>query len=307
MIASAGMAGSWACNCGRRVPIAVEVCRCGAHRPADAGPGAPAPEVGSRYVPPIAGKESRSLPKWTRQVGGLLLAVGVYFGSRGCYRWQASRDARNTSVEALSPLVGAEDARTLVDRHHAACFDETYRTGWGRRQSSKFDAEAYVKCIVRAFEKEGRNAPREVRAHAPAAAPRQMPTPPPLPTRTPTPEPDYGPITLGNFQVTLFKRQPNVRIVFQFAAIGRREALERAKSCVVDVQCGGHPIPGFDDPIVTDCELKVNGSSAVSGKAMSWGNSTPVQGDCTLRFAVVRASRLQSNEIVVDLKETPGR
>lgn len=37
---------------------------------------------------------------------------------------------------------------------------------------------------------------------------------------------------------------------------------------------------------------------------MSWG--TLVHGDCTLRVAVVRGSRLQSNETVASLKETPG-
>jgi hypothetical protein len=288
------------------VPAAVAVCRCGAPRPADAGVRRPASGAGSRNPPPTADEASPSLPKWVKQVGGLVLVVSVYFGSRGCNRWQASREARNASVEALSQVVGAEGARALVDRHHDACFDETYQTGWGRRQAAKFDVEAYVKCIVRAVETEGRNAPREARVHAPVPAPTHAPTPPPSPTPTPTPEPDYGPITLGDFRVTFFKSQPNVQLVFKFVAVGRTEALKRAKSCMADVQCGGRRIPGFGEPTFTDCELEVDGSRGASDKAMSWGNTTPVQGDCTLRFAVVRASRLRSNEIVVDLKETPG-
>lgn len=286
------------------MPAAIKVCRCGAPRPADAGVVGPASGATSRNASPTADGASQSLPKWVTQVGGLLLVVSLYFGSRGCNRWQGSREARNASVEALSEVVGAEGARTLVDRHHGACFDETYRTGWGRRQAAKFDVEAYVKCIVRAVEKEGRNPPREARVHAPVPAPRQ--TPLPSPTPTPTPEPDYGLITIGDFEVTLFKRLPNVQLVFKFVAVGQAEALKRAKSCMADVQCGGRRIPGFREPTFTDCELEVNGSSGRSDKAMSWGNTTPVQGDCTLRFAVVRSSRLQSNEIVVDLKETPG-
>jgi hypothetical protein len=254
----------------------------------------------------VADDESPSLPKWVKQVAGLLLVAGVYFGSRGCNRWQASREARSASVEALSQVVGAKDARALVDLHHDACFGETYRTGWGRRQAAKFDVEAYVKCIVRAVEKEGRDVQREARVHAPLPAPTRAPTPLPRPTSTPTPEPDYGPVTLNDFQVTLFKRQPNVQLAFEFVAVGQTEALKRARSCMVDVQCGGSRIPGYAEPTFTDCELEVDGSRGRGDKAMSWGNTTPVQGECTLRFAVMRASRLQSNEIVVDLKETPG-
>jgi hypothetical protein len=288
------------------VPIAIGVCRCGAPRPGEAGVEGPASAAGNRNPPPTADEASRSLPKWVKQVGGLLLVVSLYFGSRGCNRWQASREARNASVEALSEVVGAEDAQALVDRHHDACFDETYRTGWGRRQAAKFDAEVYVKCIVRAVEKEGSSAPREARVHAPVPAATRAPRPLPSPTPTPMPEPDYGRITLGDFQVTVFKRLPNVQLVFKFVAVGQTEALRRAQSCMVDVQCGGRRIPGYGEPTFTDCELEVDGSRGRSDKAMSWGNTTPVEGDCTLRFAVVRASRLQSNEIVVDLKETPG-
>ncbi len=277
------------CNCGRRVPVAVDACRCGAPRPEEA-----------------AGEEIRTLPRWMKQLGGIVLLVSIYFGSRGCNRWQTSREARNASVEALSQVVGAGNARTLVDRHHDACFDETYRTGWGRRQAAKFDEDAYAKCIIRAVDTERRDAIREARVPIPVAASTPAPTPPPSPTPTPMPEPDYGLVTLGDFQVTHFKREPNVRLVFKFVAVGQVEALKRATSCMIDVQCGGQRIPGFDEPTFTDCELELDGIRGRSDKAMSWGNTTPVQGDCMLRFAVVRNSRLKSNEIVVDLKETPG-
>ena len=140
----------------------------------------------------------------------------------------------------------------------------------------------------------------------PPAAEEPAATPEPTVPPTPTPEPDYGRIALGDFEVTLFKRQPNVQLIFRFVALGRTDALERAKSCMVDVQCGGQRIPGFREPTFTDCEIEVDGIRGRSDKAMSWGNTEPVQGECTLRFAVVRASRLQSNEIVVDLKETPA-
>ena len=305
------MATTWTCACGRRVPLGVATCRCGTPRPVDASP---APDrfsgaEGLSFPRPVA-KESQSLPRWMKQLGSILLLAGVYFGSRGCSRWQTSREARNASVEALSEVVGEEHAGSLVDRHHDACFQETYRTGWGRRQSAQFDEEKYVACIVRAIEKDGRAATRGPRAQAPVRARPQGLAPPspasPTPTPTPTPEPDYGPVTLGDLKVTVFKRTPNVQLVFKFMALGKTEALQRATSCIVDVQCGGQPIPGFSSPSITDCELEVDGVLGRSDMARSWGNTTPVQGDCTLRVAVVRGSRLQSNELVVPLKETPG-
>lgn len=295
---------TWACGCGRRVPLSVEACRCGAPRPNDA-----TSLASDSWVPPAAEQESRGIPKWVTQLGGVLLLVGLYFGSRGWNRWQTSREARAASVEALSKLVGAENAEKLVDEHHEACFDETYRTGWGRRQSSKFDVEKYVRCIVRGVERVGRQATHvsSTSTRAPVALPPTPIPPRPPPTPQATPEPDYGMITLGDLEVTAFKREPNVSLVLKYVAIGKPEALQQAKTCMVEVQCGGQPIPGFREPTLTDCRLAVDGPLGKGSLAEAWGNTTPVQGACTLRFAVMRAARFRSNVLVVPLEERAGR
>jgi hypothetical protein len=293
------------------VPLAVDACRCGAARPAGTEPAGSSLEVATDSNPVLAiTEEAPRLLRGARQLGMLLLVVGVYFGSRGCNRWLTSRETRKASMEALSDAVGKEGAEALLDRHHDACFDETYQTGWGRRQSSKFDEAKYVKCVLRGVEKDALDPVRESRARAPVAVASQPPTAAPKvtpPTPTPTPEPDYGLLTIGDFKVTVFKSEPNVQLVFAYVVVGNPEALKRAKSCMVDVRCGGQRIPGYNEPTFTECDLALDGFRGKGSKAISWINTTPVQGACTLLFAVVRASRLQSNEILVDLQETSGR
>ena len=83
-----------------------------------------------------------------RAVGVLGLMVLVYFGSRACNRQLASNEAREQAKQALTGSIGAEGAAAAMGRYHGACFDQTYRTGWGRRQGSKFDEEQYVNCLL---------------------------------------------------------------------------------------------------------------------------------------------------------------
>ena len=81
---------------------------------------------------------------WVGKVLAFVAVVAVYFGTRGCNRYLASREARGAAVEALGAVMEPAEARTLVERYHQACFDEHYKTGWGRRGKSSFDTEKYA-------------------------------------------------------------------------------------------------------------------------------------------------------------------
>jgi hypothetical protein len=135
---------TWDCPCGRRVPGRVETCRCGRARPAASTPLPP-----SIPLPPSSG-EPTSLLQSTglRAVGTLVAMVAIYFGGRACNREVASRDVRKQAQEALAGSIGAQNAETALNRYHRHCFDDTYRTGWGRRQASKFDDQKYVACLA---------------------------------------------------------------------------------------------------------------------------------------------------------------
>jgi hypothetical protein len=290
------------------VPLSVDTCRCGAARPDDAlGATTAIPPD----VPSTAEPETGGLPKWVVQLGGLVAVLGVYFGSRSCNRWQTSREVRAAAVEALSGAVGAESAEKLVTLHHLKCFDETYQTGWGRRQASKFDEEKYVQCIVRGIEKDGRSVMRQAAVLPPESVATRLPvaTPPmaaqPPPTTPSTPEPDYGRLTLGDFKLQVFKKQPNLQLAFTFAALGQPAAILHKGGCSIDVECGGQGnIPIYNERALTECPLQVDGLIGKGSVATSWVTAAPAEGTCRLRFALTRNSQLTSNEMVVELQET---
>jgi len=196
----------WECPCGRRVPGHVDTCRCGRPRaaapvPREATPRAAAPP------PPSAPASSIYQSTGLRAVGAFGVMILVYFGSRACNRDVLSRDVRQQAEEALTPSLGAENAKTALNRYHRACFSETYSTGWGRRQASKFDDEKYVSCVMERLVKdpEVAGARGETRPARRAAAPVR--TPPPAAPAAPV-VPAARPVETGQPYLTLLGVRP---------------------------------------------------------------------------------------------------
>lgn len=147
----------WTCECGRKVPSTVELCRCGKSKPVEtAAPAGPdlsgaADWVEQQALAPAAAEKTSGLSyRGYQQLAVVALIAGLYFGSRYFNEWRASRTARAQLVEALTTAVGAAEAEQVAALHHAGCFSETYQIGWGRRgQGQKFDAEKYVTCVAK--------------------------------------------------------------------------------------------------------------------------------------------------------------
>jgi len=152
----------WTCTCGRKVPTSVDQCRCGNARPAE--PPAPEPTASlggaadffeNKAVEQAASPEAKSDgglfgPKSMAQIAGVVLLVGLYFGSRYFNKWRVSRSTRAELVSALTSSLGADGAEKAADLYHEQCFEQTYAIGWGRRGAgSKFDAEKYVQCVAK--------------------------------------------------------------------------------------------------------------------------------------------------------------
>jgi hypothetical protein len=104
----------------------------------------------------------------------------------------------------------------------------------------------------------------------------------------------------------VFKKQPNLQLAFTFAALGQAAAIQHGGSRSVDVRCGGQGTLGHNERSLVDCPLQLEGLIGKGSVATGWSTSAPAQGDCTLRVALVRGSRPASNELVINLKETPG-
>jgi hypothetical protein len=78
-----------------------------------------------------------------KRLAGALLGVVAVFGMKAYNKASAHDDVRARLVALCET-----DAECVadVDRHYEACFDASYTMG-GRRQSSKLDVDALVRCV----------------------------------------------------------------------------------------------------------------------------------------------------------------
>jgi hypothetical protein len=88
------------------------------------------------------------------KVAAFLVFVALFFGVRACNERSASNEAKEAMYERYAALGDPDAVKAAVDKHHPAIFDETYKTGWGRRQKSSFDAEQYARRMDREIERE---------------------------------------------------------------------------------------------------------------------------------------------------------
>lgn len=147
----------WTCECGRKVPAHIEACRCGKARPDDVGATGAAEwaEAQAAAQPAEAQKSGLLSTKSLLQVGGLILVVGLFFGSRYFNRYRASRDVRAAMISELSKQLGAEVATGMVDKVHWTCFEPNYHMSFKRRGGTPtFDEKQYSSCAIRALERE---------------------------------------------------------------------------------------------------------------------------------------------------------
>jgi hypothetical protein len=295
------------------VPSALSTCRCGGKR-SEAWPGAAQPPATSRAS---SGGGSDASPAWVGKVLTVLAVVAVYFGSRGCNRYVASREAREAALEALTEAMGPEEARAIVEAHHAACFDEHYKTGWGRRSKSSFDGEKYASCMVRRAESQvtelklaAAKATRRRAAPTPRATSRPVPVS--IPPPTPTPDPavsmlvgateDYGQVVVGDARLLDFQRAPQLTVRLSFTAVGRTEALRRYGLCSHVVRCEGR---AFDSSpgqrMVLPCPLQVAGAKGTGEIHFALADPAPAEGACSIELALTDGHQVRSNTIEMPL------
>jgi hypothetical protein len=235
--------------------------------------------------------------------------VAVYLGTRGCNRFLASREARGAAALALAKVMDPAEASAIVERHHAACFDEYYKTGWGRRDRSSFDTEKYANCMVRRAESE-RDEPRVASATAPRLVPGAMPAPasnPTLATATPSLAPGTGSAALGrvfigDVKLLGFERQPQLSVRVSFMAVGSAEALRRSALCSYSIECGGQAqgAPG-SQPMAVSCPLKIDGAKGLGELNVALANPAPPEEACRLDLSLTDGTQVLSNAVVVPL------
>jgi hypothetical protein len=78
-----------------------------------------------------------------KRLAGALLAVVAVFGMKFYNKASAHDDVKARLVQLCE---GDSECQADVDKHYDACFDSSYKMG-GRRQSSKLDVDALVKCV----------------------------------------------------------------------------------------------------------------------------------------------------------------
>lgn len=284
----------WTCSCGRRVPDSVAQCRCGKPRSGSSTSSSRAEVLEEPQARPPA-TTNRS---GTAKVVGLLVVIALYFGSRLLNRYNVSKDARRTAVQALGQVLDKEHAEDMVRRHHDACFDQFYTTGWGRRQSARFETEKYAKCVIdrvmASLDKEG-----AALRHAAAPTPRPA-RETSAPVATPMPEAplrgEWGQATLGDVKVTEFKRSPQLTFAVEFVALGPK--LTQRGQCVFQVNCDGQP-PGRT--VVVGCPLQVDGPKGVGRVRYSYDVAGPPTASCTLSLQLSDGYSTRSNEVAVPL------
>ena len=297
------MAGSWTCPCGRRVPSAISTCRCGKTRD-DARPSTAArPRAPTAAAGVGAADPSRA---WVGKVLAFVAVVAVYFGTRGCNRYLASREARGAAVEALGAVMEPAEARTLVERYHQACFDEHYKTGWGRRGKSSFDTEKYATCMVRRAESEmnkARLAAFTAARHSPPAAPTPASSPTPA-TAIATPGAGsgvVGRVFIGDVKLLGFAREPQLTVRVSFMAVGGAEALRQSVLCSYSIDCGGQPQGPSGGPMTTSCPLTIDGARGMGELHVALASPAPPDEPCRLSLALTDGTQLRSNTTLVPL------
>jgi len=89
------------------------------------------------------------------QVGGVLLLIGLFFGSRYFNRYRTSKEVRGMMISELAKTLGEDVATTVVDKVHWGCFEPNYQMSFKRRGGTPtFDEEKYASCAMRALERE---------------------------------------------------------------------------------------------------------------------------------------------------------
>jgi hypothetical protein len=238
---------------------------------------------------------------WVGKVAGVVLLAGLYFGSRGCNRYIASRDARSAAVEALSPIMGEAEAKAAVDRHHGACFEQHYRTGWGRRQSSKFDGEKYAECVIRKLESEMGETRRAERKTSPqkrrVSTATRSPSPPPTPAAA---SDDGSALAIGDVKVLSFVRAPYLTFHVRFTATGSPGALRHATMCSYVVDCGGkaQATSSHAERLVVPCMAKAGEGSL----HVAQGGPATSEGACTMDLALTDGHQIRSNKLLFRLE-----
>lgn len=287
----------WTCSCGRKVPWSIGVCRCGKPRPEAGATLSGGAEALAKLPPPEPGHSW----SWAPKVLGVLALVGLYFGSRMLNRYNASKEARGAAVSALGKVMGPAQARDAVGLHHDECFDQYYKTGWGRRQSSSFETEKYARCVLDKLtadlEKDSA-ARRAAAASAARPAPRQQPVAvAPTPTPAPVERPNWGQVTLGDVKVAEFKREPQLTFRLEFVALGNR--LTREAYCSFLLTCQGQAARA---PLVVGCPLQVEGVKATGKLEYAQAGPAPAQADCRVELQLSDGSTTRSNRVDVPLR-----
>jgi len=228
--------------------------------------------------------------------------VAVYFGSRACNREVASRDVRKQAQEALAREIGPQNAETALNRYHRSCFDETFRTGWGRRQASKFDDEKYVVCLTDSVRKD--RGLRQGASSAPEPVRIDKGEPPPRPTRD-----NSGPLRVHDGRV-YFYQPPGTVAGIALKVSG--EPLPRFTEVACRLVCDGAPV----GPEFGQCgrlELGFQGDPSAAVVTVPWERTPRCRSFAVELGLVVETLRPPrrwlpvSNTLVVPVPDRPVR
>ena len=115
-----------------------------------AGENQPAPVDPS---PVAADASDGASSKWLSKIGFFVLAIGVFFGLKFYNKNSTSDNVKQQMYEICAEFPDQARIRKIIDKHHDHCFEESFRMG-GRRSSSKFDDERYVKMMTSAIQRE---------------------------------------------------------------------------------------------------------------------------------------------------------
>jgi hypothetical protein len=78
-----------------------------------------------------------------RRLAGAIVAIVAIVGMKFYNKASAHDDVQARLIELCA---GDGECQAAVRTHYDACFDAAYKMG-GKRQSSKLDANALVKCV----------------------------------------------------------------------------------------------------------------------------------------------------------------
>jgi hypothetical protein len=78
-----------------------------------------------------------------KRLAGALVAVVAILGMKFYTKTSTHNEVKARLIELCA---GDAECVAAVDQHYDACFDASYKMG-GRRQSSRLDVDAFVKCV----------------------------------------------------------------------------------------------------------------------------------------------------------------